>query len=151
MDFASYITGFTDGEGTFSISFSLRNKMRLGIETRPSFSISQHMRSLSSLKQIQQYFGVGAIRFSARDNNYKYEVRSIKDLKSVIIPHFEAYPLKTSKLNDYVLFSEICQMIYENKHQKIEYLAGIIEKAYLMNESGTRKHPKAKLLRLLTR
>jgi len=151
MEFASYITGFTDGEGTFSISFSLRSKMRTGIEVRPSFSISQHKRSLKILQEIHKYFGVGAIRFSARDQNYKYEVRSIKDIIQKIIPHFTKYPLKTCKQNDFMAFSDICKLVYQNKHNNAQYLAGIIEKAYTMNESGKRKHNKATLLKLLTR
>lgn len=151
MEFASYITGFTDGEGSFSISFSRRNKLRTGIEVKPSFSISQHKRSLKVLQEIKQYFGVGAIRFSASDQNYKYEVRSINDLVHKIIPHFKAYPLKTSKSKDFEIFSEICQMIVTNKHRSVQYLAGIIDQAYLMNESGKRKYTKQVLLKFLTR
>ena len=151
MELASYITGFTDGEGTFSVSFSLRSKMRLGIEVRPSFSISQHKRSLSVLQEIQMYFGVGAIRFSASDQNYKYEVRSTNDLVKKIIPHFQRYPLRTAKLHDFEIFSEICTMICENKHRNVKYLAGIIDKAYRMNESGKRKYPVTTLLKILAR
>lgn len=61
MEFKSYITGFTDGEGTFSVSFSHRAKLRTNIEARPSFSISQHKRNLEILKEIREYFGVGSI------------------------------------------------------------------------------------------
>jgi hypothetical protein len=151
MEFASYITGFTDGEGSFSISFSRRSKLRSGIEVRPSFSVSQHKRNLDILQELKKYFGVGAIRFSKSDQNYKYEVRSINDLVKKIIPHFVAYPLKTSKARDFEIFSEICFMISSNKHRSVQYLAGIIERAYLMNESGKRKYTKQVLLKFLTR
>jgi len=122
MEFASYISGFTDGEGTFSISFSIRPKLKTQIEVRPSFSISQHKRNLMILKEIKEYFTVGAIRFSKKDQNYKYEVRSTKDLVDKIIPHFIAYPLKTSKLKDFRLFSEVCGMISSNLHLRRKYL-----------------------------
>ena len=151
MEFASYISGFTDGEGTFSISFSLRKKFTLGLEVRPSFSISQHKRNLETLKSIQKYFGVGAIRFSKRDQNYKYEVRSISDIVKRIIPHFERYPLKTTKTNDFRIFKKICKEITLGNHLKSGHLKGIITQAYRMNESGKRKYEISYLLKLITR
>ena len=151
MEFASYISGFTDGEGSFSISFSIRPKFKTNLEVRPSFSVSQHKRNLDILKNIQEYFGVGGIRFSKKDQNYKYEVRSVKDLKNIIIPHFEKYPLKTSKLEDFKIFSEIVGMISANLHLNRKYLAEIIHKAYRMNKSGKRKYKKTFLLKLIAR
>jgi len=42
-------------------------------------------------------------------------------------------------------------MICENKHRNVKYLAGIIDKAYRMNESGKRKYPVTTLLKILAR
>ena len=144
-----YITGFVDGEGCFMISFNKREKMKMGIEIRPSFSISQNKRNYEILKQIRDYFGCGAIRFSKSDQCYKYEVRSVGDLKKTIIPYFKKYPLKTSKNADFQIFADICDMIYTSKHLNKEYLEEIIEKAYQMNESGKRKYKKDVLLRIV--
>lgn len=151
MEFASYITGFTDGEGTFSVSFSRRSKLKTGIEVRPSFSISQHKRSKAILIQIQEYFGCGGIRFSAKDQNYKYEVRSIQNLIKNIIPHFEKYPLLTNKKQDFEAFRKICLLVHANKHRNSESLREIIENAYTMNVCGKRKYLKKELLKFLTR
>jgi hypothetical protein len=151
MEFASYISGFTDGEGSFSVSFSVRSKFKTNLEVRPSFSISQHKRNLKILKDVRDYFGVGGIRFSRRDQNYKYEVRSVSDIKKIIIPHFEKYPLKTSKLKDFQIFSEIVDMILSNLHLNNKFLADIVCKAYRMNKSGKRKYKRAFLLKLIAR
>ena len=151
MEFASYMSGFTDGEGSFSISFSKRNKFKTHLEVRPSFSISQHKRNLDILKNINDYFGVGAIRFSKRDQNYKYEVRSIKDLIKKIIPHFERFPLKTKKLKDFTYFKKICVIVNTKLHLNKKYLKEIVDIAYLMNESGKRKYKKEELLKLIAR
>ncbi|MFC1710183.1 LAGLIDADG family homing endonuclease [Patescibacteria group bacterium] len=151
MDFASYITGFVDGEGTFSVSFCRRSKFKTNIEVRPSFSISQHKRNLEILKAIKTYFNAGFIRYSKRDQNYKYEVRSINDLNRKIIPHFKKYPPQTSKSKDFDLFEEICRYVVEKKHLNPNYLEEIINKAYLMNESGKRKYKKQNLLRFIAR
>lgn len=151
MEFTSYITGFVDGEGTFSVSFNYRSKLNTRIEVRPSFSISQHKRNLEILREIKAYFGVGAIRFSKRDQNYEYEVRSTKDLISEIIPHFQKYPLKTSKAKDFDIFVEICRLVLAKHHLNPKYLKEIIEKAYRMNEAGKRRYKQSKLLRLMAR
>ncbi len=150
-DFSWYVTGFTDGEGCFSISFNKRQKLKTGIEVRPSFSIAQNKRSLEILKDIHKYFGCGAIRFSKKDQVYKYEVRSIKDLRKVIIPHFKKYPLKTSKAQDFKIFEEVCDLISKSYHLNPSYLDKIIKISYQMNESGLRRSTQEELLKILTR
>ena len=151
MEFASYITGFVDGEGCFMVSFTKKAKFKTGLEVRPSFSVSQNRRSKDILQDMVKYFGCGSVRFSRGDQTYKYEVRSIEDLRKKIIPHFERYPLKTSKIKDFQIFIEICDLVAQNKHRNKEYLTKIIEKAYLMNGLGRRRYKKEDLLRLLAR
>ncbi len=147
----SYITGFTDGEGCFSISFNYRSKLKTGIEVRPSFSISQNAKSLSVLKEIKNYFGVGKIRFSNKDNTYKYEVRSLTDLSEVIIPHFKDYPLFTSKRHDFEIFSDICNKMQKGLHFHVKSLRAIIKKTFLMNPSGKRKVQQEDLLKYMNK
>jgi hypothetical protein len=151
MEFSSYVTGFADGEGCFTVSFTKRAKLKTGIEVRPSFSISQNQRSKDTLDEIRKFFGCGGVRYSRGDNTYKYEVRSINDLREIIIPHFDKYPLRTSKKQDFQIFRKICQLVSEGKHQENRYLKEIIESAYQMNGLGRRKHNKDELLRLLVR
>lgn len=151
MDLPWYITGFTDGEGCFSISFNRRAKLKTGIEVRPSFAIGQNKRSLQVLKDIHAYFGCGAIRFSKADQMYKYEVRSIGDLMKRIIPHFQKYPLQTSKQLDFEIFARVCELIYQSRHLNNEYLEQIITQSFLMNEAGKRKYTREELLKILVR
>ncbi|MCS7249287.1 MAG: LAGLIDADG family homing endonuclease, partial [Anaerolineales bacterium] len=81
-----YVTGLVEGEGTFMVSFNRCPKLRVGIETRPSFSVSLSERDLDLLKALQNFFGCGAIRYSRSDRTYKYEVRSVAELARKIIP-----------------------------------------------------------------
>ena len=148
-DFAWYLTGFVDGEGCFSISFTKRGKLKTGIEVRPSFSIGQNRRSLPVLERAKDYFGCGAIRFSRHDQLYKYEIRSIGEIRKRIIPHFKKYPLQSSKLNDFATFTWICDEIASSRHLNKESLAAIIDRAYTMNESGKRKYTKEELLKII--
>ena len=151
MEFGTYIAGFVDGEGCFSVSFTRRAKLKTGIEVRPSFSIAQNRRNLRVLQRIKTYFGCGAIRFSKSDQTYKYEVRSIKDLRVRIIPHFQKYQLQTNKAQDFDKFVWICDMVAASKHLNSQTLEQIIAQAYLMNEAGKRRYEQAELLKILAR
>ena len=151
MDINSYITGFVDGEGSFTVSFSLRKKMKFGIEVRPSFSISQNKRDYNLLKEIQNFFGCGAVRFVKKDNCYKYETRSIVDINEKIVPFFEQYPLKTSKQQSFLIFKKICNLIKKNLHLTKDGVAQIINLAYQMNNLGARRYKKEYLLRVLNK
>ncbi len=144
-----YVTGLVESEGCFSVSFSLRSKLNVKIETRPSFSISLNKRNLELIKALKNYFGCGGIRFSKSDRTYKYEVRSISDLLKKIIPHFDAYPLVGEKKNDFEIFKKICKMVHSNLHLSKRHLSGIIQLAYCMNASLKRKYKKEYLLRIL--
>ena len=149
MHLPSYMTGLTDGEGCFSVSFSLRKKMRYGIEVRPSFSISQHERNRSLIKAVQQYFRCGSIRYSAHDRNVKFEVRSIHDLIRSVIPHFQSFPLQSSKQKDFIAFQTICEIIHSNHHRSSAGLVNIINLAASMNEAGKRKYDQQTLLSMI--
>ena len=149
MEMASYITGFVDGEGCFSVSFSMRKKMKLGIEVRPSFSVSQHRRNKEIILKLQQFFKCGGVRYSKRDQNFKYEVRSVDDIVKKVIPHFEKYELKTSKKDDFNAFKEICRLIYTNHHLSTEGLKRIIDLSEHVNKTGKKKYDRADLLKLV--
>lgn len=151
MEINSYITGFADGEGCFSVSFSKRNKMKLGIEVRPSFSVSQHKRSKEIIFEFQKFFRCGGIRYSKCDQNFKYEVRSIGDLIKKVIPHFEKYQLKTSKKEDFENFKKICFLIHSNHHLSEIGMKEIIELSNCINKNGKKKYEREYLLKFIAR
>lgn len=149
LDYASWICGFTDGEGCFSVSFNKREELKTKIEVRPSFSISQKSNSLSSLEQIKNYFQCGGIRYSKSDGCYKYEVRSLSDLNEKIIPFFKKYDLFTAKKNDFEKFGEICSEMKRSNHLNISGLKKIIGLAYQMNVAGKRKYSYDQLIQII--
>lgn len=154
-NFPSWLSGFTDGEGCFLISFNENARFPLKLEVRPSFSIGQgkHRRSYKSqthiLTRIESYFECGSVRKYKRDGMMKYEVRNLSNLCDIIIPHFEKYPLLTQKEEDFNKFKEICLMMRSNHHRNEQGLKTIIDLACGMNPSGTRKISKEGLLKII--
>ena len=144
--FCNYISGFVDGEGCFSISFRRREKIKVGIELTPSFSIAQKKTAINYklLEKIRDVFEGGAIRDDNR-GCYKYETRSITHIQRKIIPFFKEYPLYTSKASDFVSFCNICSLIASKQHRNSTGLLQIFKFAETMNISGKRRLPIAEL------
>ena len=146
-----YVTGLCDGEASFSISFNRRSKLKVGIETRPSFSVTLNARDLELIKSLRDFFECGAIRFSRSDDTFKYEVRAIRDLTHKIIPHFQKYPLRGNKASDFDAFARVVTMVSANLHLNGRGLREIVELAFEMNKSGKRRLTKEEILRELVR
>ena len=103
-----YISGYVDGEGCFSVSFSKRDKFLVGWETKPSFSVSQNEDRAQPLFILKKMLKCGFMRRDFSDKTLKYEVRSLKDLINRVIPHFDKYPLVSNKQKDFQLFKQVC-------------------------------------------
>ena len=149
MEMASYITGFIDGEGSFLVSFSKRPTLKMGIEVRPSFSVSQHERSRAVLHKVQHYFRCGTIRYDGHDQTYKFEVRSLQNLLRHIIPHFQQYSLQTAKALDFVRFTTVCTKMHAGQHRTLEGIEEILRLGYSMNNHGARRFQLSELLTIV--
>ena len=139
MDISSYISGYVDGEGCFTVSFSPRARLRVGWEVRPSFSVSQNADRAEVLKAIREYFGCGWLRPDRSDRTIKYEVRDLCSLLTRVIPHFERFPLLSSKRRDFEKFALICRMLEQRKHLNRDGMRAIATIAVTMNSSGKRR------------
>ena len=140
MDINSYISGYVDGEGCFCVSFQPSGRHRLGWEVRPSFSVSQNADRAQLLYLIQEMWGCGSIRPDRSDKTLKFEVRNVRDLVSKVIPHFEAFPLMSSKQMDFDRFAKVCRIISDDRHRELEGFSEIVRLAMEMNPSGKRKY-----------
>jgi hypothetical protein len=102
-------TGFTDAEGCFSVILSKRPNLKWRIMV--SFEINLHLKDISILHSIRDFFGVGTVYSSPNRSLCVYRVSKIDDLINVIIPHFLNYPLLTQKYSDFVLWSKVVNII----------------------------------------
>jgi len=143
-----FVTGLAEGEGCFCVSIAIRPKMKVGLEARPSFSLSLNERDRELLGDLQAYFECGWIRESRSDRTFKYEVRSVPELSDRIVPHFEAYPLRGYKARSFDGFARVCRMIEQGDHLERAGLIEIVDIAY-ETSLGKRRHDQADLLRAL--
>ena len=142
---AVYLSGYTDGEGSFCISFSPRDRLKAKIEIRPSFSVSQNTDRSEVLYLMKEYFKCGSIRPDRSDKTLKYEVRSGRDLSEIIIPHFIQYPLLSSKQRDFINFAHVCFMMKQSEHKTSEGFNQICSLAEEINVAGLKKYSRKKI------
>ena len=138
-DLPSYISGYVDGEGCFTVSISPRPTLRVGREVRPSFSVSQNGDRDEVLLDIQDYFGCGTIRPDRSDKTVKWEARSLPLLIRRVIPHFHRYPLRSGKSNDFELFASTCEAMARGRHLEPEGLREIVRWAGAVNPERNAK------------
>ena len=130
----SFISGFTDAEGSFMIKFtkpSLNRGWKIGLE----FSIRLHVKDISVLSKIKNCFSVGTL--TSNDKMAVYSVRSLKDIMNVILPHFDQFPLITQKRADYLLFKDAALFMNDKKHLSLEGLQHIVNIRASMNKGLT--------------
>jgi hypothetical protein len=100
-----------------------------------------HIRDIEVLYKIKEFFKVGSIIVRIRNGKSTgiYSVQSVKDLVTVIIPHFIKYPLITQKQADFLLFSSIINLINNKEHLNLEGLNKILSIRASMNKGLTGK------------
>ena len=149
MDLPSYISGYVDGEGCFTVSISPRPTLVVGWEVRPSLSVSQNGDRSEVLLLIQRHFGCGTLRPDRSDRTLKWEVRSLPLIVSRIIPHFRRYPMLSGKQRDFDLFAKVCERMVRGDHRTPLGLSEIVRLAGQMNPSGKRGYLPERILQAL--
>ncbi len=135
----NWVTGLIDGEGSFMILFTPNKKLKNGWEVRPSFAASLNKKDRGVLFKLQGYFNCGGVRPCKSDNTYKYEVRSLEDLRKKIIPHFLKYkPL--IKIKEFEVFNEVVLLMKEKKHLSESGLRKIVGLAKAINRQENKKN-----------
>ena len=104
-----FVSGFIDGEGSFSVTFIKDKSYKSGWQIKSSFSIGLHQKDLAILEKIKLFFGVGGISQKGV-NGVQYYVNSPKDLL-IIENHLKKYPLLTKKQADFILFKNTVYVI----------------------------------------
>lgn len=140
-----WIVGFVDGEGCFTISLHKNPTTSLGLQIMPEFVLSQGQKSLSVLKMVKDYFNCGRISVNYRHDNhredlYRFCVKSQKELRDKIIPFFKEHKLKTSKKNDFEIFSEVLELMREKQHLNNKGIIKIIKLIEAMNTKKKRQY-----------
>jgi len=139
-----YLAGFTDGEGSFNISFRRRQDYKIPWKISLCFNISQKDKVILAL--FKQHLGCGTLR-SRPDGVWYYEVNNFTAIKENVIPFFKRFSfLSAKKKRDFAKFCQAVEMIEKGKHLHKEGIQEILELRREMNDGGKRKFSEAEIL-----
>jgi len=107
------VTGFIDGEGSFSVS-NTGNSIKLEMKA------TQKKNSPKILYKMKEYFDCGSVVIDNRKTEtLKYRVSSLNDILTKIIPHFDKYPCLTSKFLNYQDWKKIAIKMSNKKKEHL--------------------------------
>ena len=131
-----WLSGFTDGDGSFSIKLTTRKNNKIQVELH--FRLTQHIRDAYLLRVITEYLGCGKVYIRSNGLACDLEVHNLPDNMDKIIPFFETNSLVTEKLKDFKDFTLVAELIKNRDHLTPEGLAKIIEIKSNMNMNRTK-------------
>jgi LAGLIDADG endonuclease len=126
----AWLSGFTDGEGCFTISI----KKTTGFTIR--FILSQkHESNLTIFSKLILLFSAGNIENHYHYDNYSYVVSGLKNCSQIIESnYFENFKLKTDKNNSYLLWKELYFKLLSKYHLNPTLRNDLLEKSKLINK-----------------
>lgn len=143
-----YLAGFTDGEGSFNVSFRPRKDYPVPWKISLSFNVSQKDRVILAL--FKRHLGCGTLR-GRPDGVWYYETTNLTALSQNVIPFFERFPfLSAKKKRDFRKFKQIVTLVREGEHLRADGIRSILEIRESMNDGGKRRHSHADILATLT-
>jgi LAGLIDADG endonuclease len=133
-----HISGYVDGEGSFSVVVNRNPSCRSGYQLVPEFHVSQNGDRAQVLRLIRRRFGeCGYIKPNGRkDRALVFVVRKRTDLLERVIPFFERSPLLSAKQMDFERFARIVRAMALGRHRTREGFFELLELALSMNGEG---------------
>ena len=95
-----------------------KNKnVKLGFHTKLIYQITAHHTELEIMKKVKQFFNnVGHVEHTPDGKYVSYRVYKTKDIINEIMPHFDRYPLQSTKLVYYALWCKSAQLVSNKSH-----------------------------------
>ena len=139
-----YLAGFTDGEGSFNVSFRPRVDYPIPWKVSVSFNVSQKDRVILAL--FKTHLGCGTLR-GRPDGVWYFEITNINAIIENVIPFFERFPfLSAKKKRDFAKFKQIVALMKSGAHLTTNGIKQILEIREDMNDGGKRRHAHVDIL-----
>jgi len=130
----SYLAGFTDGEGSFNVSFRKRGDYAMPWKVSLCFNVSQRDRAVLVL--LMEHLKCGTMR-SRSDGVSYFEVNTFAAIVENVIPFFDRFGfLSLKKQRDFAKFKQIARLIQDGRHLDQDGIAQILAIRRDMNDGG---------------
>jgi len=139
-----YLAGFTDGEGSFNVSFRPRDDYPTPWKVSLCFNISQKDEVILSL--FKRHLGCGTMR-RRHDGVWYYEVNNLAAIRENVIPFFDYFGfLSAKKKRDFAKFKRLAQILADGGQKDIDGIHEILKIRSDMNDGGKRRYSDEMIL-----
>ena len=143
-DIGHYLAGFTDGEGSFNVSFRPRSDYRTPWKVSLCFNISQ--RDEVILSKFKRHLGCGTMR-QRLDGVWYYEVNNLAALRDNVIPFFDHFSfLSAKKQRDFAKFKRLATLLVDGRSLERDRVVEILRIRSDMNDGGNRRYTDEAIL-----
>ena len=139
-----YFAGFTDGEGSFNVSFRPRADDAMPWKVSLCFNISQRDPVILSL--LKRHLECGTMR-QRRDGVWYYEVNNLSAITENVIPFFRRFGfLSAKKKRDFAKFVQLAELLSTRQHLTREGVERVLAIRREMNDGGKRRYTDEEIL-----
>src|SRR5438105_54188 len=133
-----YLAGFTDGEGSFNVSFRPRDDDKAPWKISLCFNISQRDQVILAL--FKRHLECGTMR-QRQDGVWYYEVNNLTPIRENVIPFFGRFHfLSAKKKRDFAKFVQLAELMKQGRHLTRDGIEEILEIRSEMNDGGKRRY-----------
>lgn len=132
-----YLAGFTDGEGSFNVTFRKRGDYAMPWKVSLCFNVSQRDKVVLTL--FKRHLKCGTLR-QRQDGVWYYEVNNLVAVVENVIPFFDRFGfLSAKKQRDFAKFKQIAKLLMEDRHLTRSGIDEILAIRRDMNDGGAKR------------
>ena len=139
----SFLSGFALGEASFMIVCRPRGDYKRSWKISPAFNVSQNDQT--PLELFKETLECGTLR-RAGTNGWYWEVNRLADIRNIIVPFFERFPLVGKKADDFDAFRRAVRVLSQEVISDSDY-AKVLVLREGMNGGGKRRYSMERILR----
>ncbi len=137
-----YLSGFSDGEGSFNVSLRKKPDYQIKWQVVLTFNVSQ--KDITNLFLLKKHLQCGRIQ-NRQDGVHYFVVSNNSSIIEKVIPFFDKfYFLSSRKKKNFSIFKQIVQLVREDQHLNPDGFNKIVILREELNEGKgrTRKYNK---------
>ncbi len=116
--FGAWLSGFTDGEGSFILPYTCNSKRGNHYTPSARFTINLRSDDAEILYIIQSFWGCGRVKLNGLTDKRNpnphmvFNVHDLASLQGIVVPHFDAFPLLAKKSRDFVIWKQAVALLH---------------------------------------
>lgn len=136
-DIGHYLSGFADGEGSFSISLRKRKDHREGWQPVLIFNVAQRDKTVLAL--FKRHLGCGRLQ-ERKDGVWYFVVSNYPSIEERVIPFFKRFQfLSSSKKHNFSVFRQASKIMSERRHLTKDGMNELVQLREAINPGRGRK------------